>query len=153
MRLMKYIKSETLTGSDADGMKEVFSLRITLVLLLVLLTVCFTRTISQPLTHEQVVTALQEDGLHFGESEVDENVTYMDTNGVTPSLHLVEGSSLFIFIFQSDNERRKGRIAFHSKPICFVPYITYEVKNVLIIHMYNDSTMQQKIEAALSKLE
>lgn len=122
-----------------------------------LLTACQTKD-SNAITLEEVLSSFEEQQLSVKERKVSgKNIFGMKLNGVRPSSYVLDEKKLFVYIYDSNNEREKGLEDFREKTSTanVVSYKVYEVINVLLFYVYEEdlnSKIDVKIQNKISKL-
>lgn len=116
-------------------MKMIFS-----VCLLLLLAACQPVQVndSSHITEEEVVTALQDNGVNLIEAEFKKNIFGSKLGDVKPGIYEVNGKPFFIFEFTSDNDLDKGKKEFAKKTetMDLVSASTFEKRNILIFYVH-----------------
>jgi hypothetical protein len=122
-----------------------------------LLTACQSKD-SKAITLEDVLTSFEEQQLSLKESKVSvNNIFGMKLNGVRPSSYELDGKTLLVYTYDSNNEREKGLEDFRKKTATanVVSYKVAEVVNVLLFYVYEkdlNSEIDYKIQNIVSKL-
>ncbi|XEC94524.1 hypothetical protein AB6A23_24970 [Paenibacillus tarimensis] len=132
-------------------MKRTFC--IVILIFLMILTGCSN---NNSLTLEQVLDVFQKEGLQLNKSEENpENIFQQGINGIKPSFYQLSDGVIHFYIFKSDKERKEGRRDFYDRPVDFVNHEAFEIKNVLILYVYDgnhDDEISKKIKDAIKKL-
>ncbi|MBD7985060.1 hypothetical protein H9649_10720 [Sporosarcina sp. Sa2YVA2] len=116
-------------------MKMIFS-----VSLLLFLAACLPVQVdeSSHITEEEVVTALQDNGVNLIEAEFKKNIFGSKLGDVKPRTYEVNEKPFFIFEFKSDNDLDKGKNEFAKKTetMDLVSASTFEKRNILIFYVH-----------------
>jgi hypothetical protein len=93
---------------------------------------------SSHITEEEVVKALQDNGVYFVETEFPKSVYGSKLGNVKPIAYEVGGKPLFIFEFKTENELAKGKKEFAKKTetMNIISASTYEKRNILIFYVH-----------------
>lgn len=135
-------------------MKKIFSLY-----LLLFLAACQAVQVndSSHITEEEVVTALQDNGVTLVEAEFKKNVFGSKLRGVKPGTYEVSGKPFFIFEFKTENDLVKGKKEFDEKTatIDLISASMFEKRNILIFYVHeqdvnsNSVPFEKEIQEAL----
>ncbi|QUW23164.1 hypothetical protein JSQ81_06265 [Sporosarcina sp. Marseille-Q4063] len=117
-----------------DELKKIFSL-----CLLLLLVSCQSIHVndSSHITEEEVVKALQENGVNLAEAEFPQNVFGSKLRNVKPKTYELSEKPFFIFEFETEIECEKATKEFDEKTAAMelVSASTFEKGNILIMCM------------------
>lgn len=93
---------------------------------------------SSHITEEEVVKALQDNGVILVEAEFPKNVFGSKLRNVKPGTYEVSGKPFFIFEFKTENDLDKGKKEFAEKTATMelVSATTFEKKNILIFYVH-----------------
>ena len=118
-----------------NELRKVFSL-----CLLLLLVSCQSVQVddSSHITEEEVVNALQENGVNLVEAEFPQNVFGSNLRDVKPRTYELSEIPFFIFEFETENEREKGTKEFAEKTAAMelVSVSTIVKRNILIFYVH-----------------
>jgi hypothetical protein len=93
---------------------------------------------SSPITEEEVVKALQENGVNLVEAEFPRSVFGSKLRNVKPRTYELSEKPFFIFEFETEIEREKGSVEFAEKTATMelVSSSTFEKRNILIFYVH-----------------
>ncbi|SES02060.1 hypothetical protein SAMN04487944_11557 [Gracilibacillus ureilyticus] len=113
-------------------------------------------TITAPdITLEDVKKVITERGLELEEADLPSgNVFIQVLNGVSAEAYFIEGSTLSIYIFSTDDGSEKGKIDFEEKTVAasLEPYKTFTGQNVLIFYVEGSEENNNKLANAFNML-
>ncbi|MDN4607681.1 hypothetical protein [Sporosarcina highlanderae] len=93
---------------------------------------------SSHIKEEEVVTALQENGVKLAEAEFPNNVFGQKLGNVKPKTYELSGKPFFIFEFKTEIERENGEKEFDEKTATMdlVSSSTFIKRNILIFYVH-----------------
>ncbi|MGD6879865.1 hypothetical protein [Bacillus infantis] len=116
-------------------MRKIFS-----VCLLLFLVACQTVQIhdSSHITEEEVVKALQDNGVNLAEAKFPRSVYGSKLGNAEPRTYEIGGKPIFIFEFKTENDLEKGKKEFSKKTATMdlVSASSFEKRNILIFYVH-----------------
>lgn len=135
---------ELLRVCGVNEMKKIFNL-----CLLLFLAACQPVQVndSSHITEEEVVTALQDDGVNLVEAEFKQNVFGSKLGDVKPGTYEVSGKPFFIFEFKTENDLAKGKKEFDKKTATMelVSPSTFKKRNILIFYLHEQDVNSDSV--------
>lgn len=113
-------------------------------------------TATPDITLDEVETALTEQGLELEEADLpNTNVFIQELNGVSPQVYFIEGNTLSIYVFPTEDAREKGMEDFEEKTAAAELEIhkTFTNKNVLVFYTEGSEEVNSELNTAISNLE
>jgi hypothetical protein len=115
---------------------------------------------SSHITEEEVVKALQENGVNLVEAEFPKSVYGSKLGNVKPIAYEVSGKPLFIFEFKTENELVKGKKEFAKKTetMDLISASEFEKRNILIFYVHGQDInsdnvpFEKEIQEALDSI-
>ena len=132
--------------------------RVFIILIFVLvLTACQVQTAN--ITLDDVIVSLENQHITVEETRTsNDNIFNKKLNGIKPNYYTLQDKSLLIYIFDSEEDRKKGLKDFQkqTESMNIVSHGIYEVKNVLIFYVYEmdlDDSIEEGIQQTINNLE
>lgn len=132
--------------------------RVFIILIFVLvLTACQVQTAN--ITLDDVIVSLENQHITVEETRTsNDNIFNKKLNGIKPNYYTLQDKSLLIYIFDSEEDRKKGLKDFQkqTESMNIVSHGIYEVKNVLIFYVYekdSDDSIEEGIQQTINNLE
>ncbi|MER2169587.1 MAG: hypothetical protein ABS938_03025 [Psychrobacillus psychrodurans] len=132
--------------------------RVFIILIFVLvLTACQVQTAN--ITLDDVIVSLENQHITVEETRTsNDNIFDKKLNGIKPNYYTLQDKSLLIYIFDSEEDRKKGLKDFQkqTESMNIVSHGIYEVKNVLIFYVYekdSDDSIEEGIQQTINNLE
>lgn len=121
------------------------------------LSACSSSSNKEPLTPEQVVAAFEDEKLQLQAADANSvNIVQQGINGVQPSFYTVGNDDIvYLFIFDSVEDRQQGREDFYNRPVDFALHSEYEVNNVLVLLFHGEGHVndtEAHVRAAITQL-
>ena len=115
---------------------------------------------SSHITEEEVVTALQDNGVNLIEAEFEKNIFGSKLGDVKPGTYEVNEKPFFIFEFKSDNDLDNGKKEFDKKTATMdlVSASMFEKRNILIFYVHEQDVnstsvpYEKEIQEALDNI-
>ncbi|MGM0884470.1 MAG: hypothetical protein ACQEXQ_25950 [Bacillota bacterium] len=131
--------------------------RVLCMIILIFLMVLAGCSTNNPLTLEHLLDVFQKEGLQLTKAEENpKNIFQQGINGVKPSFYQLSDGVIHFYIFKSNKERKEGREDFYDRPVEFVEHGAFEIKNVLILYVYEknqDDEIGKKINDLIQELK
>lgn len=130
---------------------------IILITLVIVLTACQVQ--ASNITLNDVIVSLEDQHLVVEETKkTTNNIFYNKLNGIKPNNYALQDKSFLIYIFDSEENRKKGLTDFQkqTESMNIVSHGIYEVKNVLIFYVYEkdlDNSIEEGIQQTINNLE
>ncbi|MER2007113.1 MAG: hypothetical protein ABS939_06635 [Psychrobacillus sp.] len=132
--------------------------RVCIILIFVLvLTACQVQAAN--ITLNDVIVSLENQHLDVEETSKSKDKIFNNKlNGIKPNNYTLQDKSLLIYIFDSEENRKKGLKDFQkqTESMNTVSHGVYEVKNVLIFYVYEkdlDNSIEEGIQQTINNLE
>ncbi|WP_298472239.1 hypothetical protein [uncultured Psychrobacillus sp.] len=111
------------------------------------------------ITLNDVIVSLENQHLDVEETRKStDNIFNNKLNGIKPNNYTLQDKSLLIYIFDSEENRKKGFKDFQkqTESLNTVSHGVYEVKNVLIFYVYEkdlDNSIEEGLQQTINNLE
>ncbi len=111
------------------------------------------------ITLNDVIVSLENQHLDVEETRKStDNIFNNKLNGIKPNNYTLQDKSFLIYIFDSEENRKKGLKDFQkqTESMNIVSHSVYEVKNVLIFYVYEkdiDNSIEEGIQQTINNLE
>ncbi|GMK37815.1 hypothetical protein PCCS19_08690 [Paenibacillus sp. CCS19] len=117
----------------------------------VLLSACSSPSTAQTLTLEQITAAFEDENLQLHTANANPaNIVEQGINDVRPSVYTLNDSDkIYLFIFDSEADRKQGREDFYNRPVDFAAHTAYEVNNVLVLLFYGGEELDEDTDASI----
>ncbi|WP_342560639.1 hypothetical protein NSQ95_07670 [Psychrobacillus sp. FSL W7-1457] len=132
--------------------------RVYIILIFVLvLTACQVQAAN--ITLNDVIVSLENQHLDVEETRKStDNIFNNKLNGIKPNNYTLQDKSFLIYIFDSEENRKKGLKDFQkqTESMNIVSHSVYEVKNVLIFYVYEkdiDNSIEEGLKQTINNLE
>lgn len=132
--------------------------RVCIILIFVLvLTACQVQAAN--ITLNDVIVSLENQHLDVEETRKSTDKIFNNKlNGIKPNNYTLQDKSLLIYIFDSEENRKKGFKDFQkqTESMNTVSHGVYEVKNVLIFYVYEkdlDNSIEDGLQQTINNLE
>ena len=126
--------------------------RVFIILIFVLvLTACQVQTAN--ITLDDVIVSLENQHITVEETrKSNDNIFNKKLNGIKPNYYTLQDKAFLIYIFDSEEDRKKGLKDFQkqTESMNIVSHDIYEVKNVLIFYV-DEMDLEDSIEEGIQK--